>query len=65
MRCMDELLIQKVDVLRCAADECRVLHDQDIAIRGNRITAVGPTGGAGVQEAAEVIPGAACSPCRG
>jgi 5-methylthioadenosine/S-adenosylhomocysteine deaminase len=54
---MDELLIQKVDVLRCAADECRVLHDQDISIRGNRIMAVGPTGGDGVGEAAEVILG--------
>jgi len=44
-------------MLQCVSDECRVLRDQDISIRGNRITAVGPTGGVGVGEAAEVIPG--------
>jgi 5-methylthioadenosine/S-adenosylhomocysteine deaminase len=58
MPSMDELLIQRVDVLRCDSDECRVLRDQDIMIRDNRITAIGPTGGAGVGETAEVIPGA-------
>jgi len=55
---MDELLIQRVDVLRCDSDECRVLRDQDIMIRDNRIAAIGPTGGAGAGETAEAIPGA-------
>ena len=41
---MDEILIQRVDVLRCVSDECRVLRDQDIMIRGTRIAAIGPTG---------------------
>ena len=55
---MDELLIQNVDVLCCVSDECRVLRDQDIMIRDNRIAAIGPTGDEGVGETVEVIPGA-------
>jgi len=55
---MNDLLIRKVDVLQCASDECRVLRDQDISIRGNRIAAIEPTGNAGVGAGTEVIPGA-------
>ena len=55
---MDELLIREVDVLQCTSDECRVLRDQDILIIGNRISAVGPSGGVTVGERADVIPGA-------
>ncbi len=55
---MDELLIRGVDVLQCASEECRVLRDQDILVRGHRIEAVEPAGGAGVGENIEVIPGA-------
>jgi 5-methylthioadenosine/S-adenosylhomocysteine deaminase len=55
---MDELLILGVDVLQSASDECRVLRDQDISIRGNRIAAIEPTGSASVGAGTEVIPGA-------
>ena len=55
---MGELLIQEVDVLQCASDDCRVLRNQDILVSGNRIATIGPTGGAGLGDGTEVIPGA-------
>jgi 5-methylthioadenosine/S-adenosylhomocysteine deaminase len=55
---MHELLIRNVDALQCDAETCRVLPDHDILVRGNRISAVEPTGGLAGSKGCEVIPGA-------
>jgi 5-methylthioadenosine/S-adenosylhomocysteine deaminase len=54
---MSDLLIRNVDVLRCEDDRTELLRGHDIVIRGNRIESVGPTGGAEVDAADEVIEG--------
>ena len=41
---MTALRIQNVDVLQCADGTCRILHNHDIVIEGNRIQEVAPSG---------------------
>jgi len=52
---MDDLLIRGADVLECASGGCRILRSRDISIRGNRISAVEPSGEV-ARNAAEVLP---------
>jgi len=55
---INDVLIQGVDVLRCESDGCRVLRNQDIVVKGNRISAVQPSDALDNHEVREVIPGA-------
>jgi len=55
---MNDLLIQRVDVLQCDENQHELLRDQDILIRGNRISGIQPTGSRDALDARQVIPGA-------
>jgi 5-methylthioadenosine/S-adenosylhomocysteine deaminase len=49
------LLIRNAAVLQCEADACRVLRGHDIAVEGNRISAVRPTGSAAAPRGCDVV----------
>src|SRR5687767_8081203 len=55
---MYDLLIQDVTVVDPQGASVQILPGYDIAVRGNRITAVQPTGQTAPQHAAELLSGA-------